>query len=168
MGDAYGTGIHNGLNALAQSIKEIGWIAAKASGTNRGGFMRPLVGDSYRFNEASQTLTFYGEIPNGATKWMLLAYVKTDNRGGSNEALNFRVNANGFDTLSSTSHTSSGSNLARWYYATGNLSGFTQPTNGKVNRLDIIIEQSKSIPIANRIESRTYWDGVHSFLLKVF
>jgi len=169
MGDAYTAGVHIGLNARMNAIKGIGYIAASASGSNRGGIMRPLVGDSFRFNEQTlQALTFYGEIPNGATQWMLLAYVKTDNHGGSNQTLRFRVNANGFDTLSTTSHTSSGSNLARWHYATGTLSGFTQPTNGKVNRMDIIIESEKSAPIANRIEAPTYWDGVHSFFLKVF
>lgn len=168
MGDTYTAGVHNSLNAFATSIKGLGYVGAKSVGANRGGYIRPMIGASYRFNDQLRTLTFWGEIPEGATQWMLLAYVKTENYLGLDETIRFRINADGFQTLSTTSTTSSGSTVARWHYATGTLSAFNQPTNGQVNRCQVIIEVEKTAYAVRNNNPSFYWDGVNSFLLKFF
>jgi hypothetical protein len=168
MGDTYTAGVHNSLNAYATSIEALGYVAANAIGANRGGFIRPLAGHSYRFTDQFQRLTFYGEIPEGATGWVLLAYVKTENNPPLNETIRFRINANGFETLATTSGLSSGITAARWYYATGSLAALVNtPTNGQVNRCNIILEVEKTA-YSVRTEPRFYWDGVYSYILKFF
>jgi hypothetical protein len=167
MGDTYTAGVHNSLNAYANSIKSIGYVAANAIGAQRGGFMRPLVGFSYQFTEQAQTMTFYGEIPEGATQFMLLAYIKMDNAGGRVQTNRVRINPSGFETLASVTTTSFGTTSADWWYVTGNLQAFNSPTNGQVNRCEVIIEVEKTIYGARAL-SPIYWDGLHSLLLKFF
>lgn len=165
MGDTYTAGVHNSLNAFANSIKGIGYVGGHAIGANRGGFNRPLVGNAYQFTEQIEELTMYGEMPEGATQWMLLAYVRTDNKGGRVQTLAWEASADGVDNITST--TTATGTAARWYYATGSLSAFNQPTNGKVNQCRIVITSSKTIYGA-RNESQIYWDGVYSYILKFF
>ena len=163
MGDTYTAGVQNSLTAYANSINGIGWVAFNAVGANSGGFFRPVIGFSNQFTEQMQTLTTYGEIPEGATQFMALAYARYNVTGGGTQTHRIRINANGFDTLA----TQTNNQGAVWWYVTGSLSNFSQPTNGQVNRCDIILELEKTV-YATRNMGSLYWDGIQSILLKFF
>jgi hypothetical protein len=168
MGDTLTHNLHNYQNALATSIKGIGWPAIKAVGANRGGFIRPLAGFSYRGPDADQLMEFYAEVPEGATNFMILAYLRTSNRSASNQTVSVIVDINAPETLTATTNLSSGSTAARWWYVTGSLNFVNLATNNSTNRMKVTLWSEQTVNLNNRVEQPTYWDGIQSILLKFF
>lgn len=163
----------NSLNTYATAAKQVGWPGFKAAGNNRGGINRPLVGDSFNFFEVGgQSMTTSGEIPHGATQWVLIAYLKTTNNAGG-QTLTFRIQkdtttGSAIQTIATTSFASSGSNGARYFRLAGALSAAMLPVSGQVERLTCIVESSKPFPRGAVSEPYHYWDGVFSMILKFF
>lgn len=168
LGDTMTANLHNYQNALANSIQGIGWSSVKQVGVNRGGFMIPLAGFSYRGNDSDQQVSFYSEVPSQATGFMLLAYVRTTNRSGSNQLITVQMEMNGFETLTTTSTIGSGNTAPRWVHVVGSIQPFNLATNGSVNRAKFTLYSEQSVNLPNRVESQIYWDGIQAILIKFF
>lgn len=173
MGGANEALVYSRLTERGRAAIAASWPALSIMSRRVGGVLKPIVGHSGVFTENAygvyeESRTFQIQCPQGATRFVLIALVRTIAGAGVHTVSSTLTNeANtSFQTLFSTTNTAGTS--YRYVYLNGTLSIPMRPTAGLVERYSLRLRSQKSVPRATQIVTPYLADGVIAFYLAFY
>lgn len=173
MGGANEALVYSRLRERGRAAIAASWPALSVMSRRVGGVLKPIVGHSGVFTENAygvydESRTFQVQCPQGATRFVLIALVRTIAGAGIHTVSSTLTNeANtSFQTLFSTTNTAGTS--YRYVYLNGTLSIPMRPNSGLVERYSLRLRSQKSVPRSTQIVTPYLADGVIAFYLAFY
>lgn len=173
MGGANEALVYSRLRERGRAAIAASWPALSVMSRRVGGVLKPIVGHSGVFTENAygvydESRTFQIQCPQGATRFVLIALVRTIAGAGIHTVSSTLTNeANtSFQTLFSTTNTAGTS--YRYVYLNGTLSIPMRPNSGLVERYSLRLRSQKSVPRSTQIVTPYLADGVIAFYLAFY